>query len=102
MKSIMSQNGMILVNCSDCKAFYTITKENGHKIIYASIGGKMDMKLGTYKSSEHVKGILTVIANDNTNDVFEMPQQSAEWLNVSVRGSNAGASRNNKTRRGGS
>lgn len=102
MKYIISQNGMILVSRSDCKAFYTITKDDGNKIIYASIGSRTDMKLGTYKSSEHVKGILTVIANDDTNDVFEMPQQSAEWLNVSVRGSNAGASRNNKTRRGGS
>lgn len=102
MKSIMSQNGMILVNCSDCRAFYTITKPDGSKLVYANIGTSSDMKLGTYKSSEHVKGILTVIANDDTNDVFEMPQQSAEWLNVSVRGSNAAASRNNKTRRGGS
>ncbi len=98
---IISQSGMELVFSEQCRSIYTVVNDNGSKVIYASTGDTKGIKLGSYKKLDHVQALVRMIADCNS-DVFEMPREDAEWLNVSVRGSGAAKAKHRNSRHGGS
>ena len=98
---IISQSGMELVFSEQCRSIYTVVNDSGAKVIYASTGDAKGIKLGGYKRLDHVKTLIRMIADCNS-EVFEMPREDAEWLNVSVRSSSAAKAKHRNSRHGGS
>lgn len=101
LRIIRSQSGAGVLFTDKCRCIYTTVKADGDKLIYADFGSEHDLKLGTYKSLDHVRSVIDAIINCD-DDVFEMPGDDAEWLNVQARGSAAAKAKHKNTRHGGS